>query len=81
MLVDEAQFGTQQTAALGFIQAVDIQYLAVSCRVVDMPGGRSRRPESMFSSVLLPEPDSPTMPRTSPGHRSSETSLQPMRLP
>ena len=66
MLVDEAQFGTQQTAALGFIQAVDIQYLAVGC---------------MFSSVLLPEPDSPTMPRTSPGHRSSETSLQPMRLP
>ena len=40
MLVDEAQFGTQQTAALGFIQAVDIQYLAVSCRVVDIPGGR-----------------------------------------
>ena len=40
MLVDEAQFGTQQTATLGFIQAVDIQYLAVSCRIVDIPGGR-----------------------------------------
>ena len=40
MLVDEAQFGTQQTAALGFIQAVDIQHLAVGCRIMDMPGGR-----------------------------------------
>ena len=38
MLMDKAQFGPQQTATMGFIQAVDIQHTAVSCRVMDMAG-------------------------------------------
>ena len=40
MLMDEAQLGTQQTAAMGFIKAVDIQHAAVGRRVMDMTGGR-----------------------------------------
>ena len=37
-----------------------------------------RRAEIDFSSVVFPEPDSPTMPSTSPGHKSKETSLKPL---
>jgi hypothetical protein len=39
------------------------------------------REEMQLSSVVLPEPDSPTIASTSPGHRSKLTSAQPIRLP
>src|SRR5690554_7335374 len=35
------------------------------------------RPDKALSSVDFPEPDSPTMPRTSPGYKSKDTSWQP----
>jgi len=37
-----------------------------------------RRAEMDFSRVVLPEPDSPTIPSTSPGHSSNDTSLKPL---
>src|SRR5690349_13186608 len=38
----------------------------------------ANRAEMDFSNVVFPEPDSPTIPNTSPGYSWKETSLNPL---
>src|SRR5258708_856309 len=46
-----------------------------------LPASGCRRAETQLSSVVLPEPDSPTTPKTSPGHSAKETSRQATCVP
>ena len=46
-----------------------------------MAFGERVRPIRVWAVTLLPEPDSPTMPRISPGRRSNETPSTACTMP
>lgn len=60
MLMHHAPFGAQQATAVGLAHCVQRTAL-----IVNLPCCGVRRAEIDFSSVVFPEPDSPTMPSTS----------------
>ena len=82
VLVHEAPVGPHQEAALGLAEVVEVAPCAVAHPVVGAcPRSARSRVERQLSSVVLPEPDSPTTASTSPGQSSNPTSAQPMRAP
>ena len=66
VLVDKSPIGAHQQAPLGLADAVDVQVLTQAVAKDNPPGRGTRRADKRFSKVDLPEPDSPTMPITSP---------------
>ncbi len=81
VLVDEAPIGAHQQAALGLAHPVEVAEGAVAHAVADRAASGQQSRREQLSSVVLPEPDSPTTASTSPGQRSNETSRQPTRAP
>eukprot|EP01132_Coremiostelium_polycephalum_P009853 gene9854-12088_t len=73
ILMHETPIGAHEKAAFRLAQPVEIAELT--------PADGARRVARQLSNVVLPEPDSPTIASTSPGHSSNETFWQPMRLP
>src|SRR5215469_15132378 len=50
-------------------------------RYSTVPASGGIRADRQLSSVVLPDPDSPTTPNTSPGHNANDTSRQAARAP
>ena len=71
VLVDEAPVGAHQEAPLGLAHAVEVAARRRrACGSRRCPSVGISRVERQLSSVVLPEPDSPTTASTSPGQSS-----------